>query len=167
MRKFAVLVLLAACAAGRSVESGDVLDRSKQTDRAEVQHVLLGWSALEGSYRSQRLPLDPRAQNRTQKDAEQLAASLLARCKAGEPFEPLMRESSEDPGSATTGMIYTVTPDSRMAQVFVDLALRLKPGECGVVKTQFGLHVVKRGRGRYAASQGAIGHPPLPRRAKS
>jgi len=55
-----------------------------------------------------------------------------------------MRESSEDPGSATTGMVYTVLPDSRMAQGFVDLALRLKPGECGVVKTQFGLHVVKR-----------------------
>ncbi|MFL5362282.1 MAG: peptidylprolyl isomerase [Myxococcales bacterium] len=146
MRTLAATLVLAGCASGHSAESGDILDRSKETERAEVQHILLAWSALEGSYRGMRLDLDPRAQNRTQKDAEQLASSLLARCKAGEPFEPLMRESSEDPGSATTGMVYTVTPDSRMAQGFVDLALRLKPGECGVVKTQFGLHVVKRVR---------------------
>jgi parvulin-like peptidyl-prolyl isomerase len=146
MRILAASLCLAACASGHSAESGDILDRSKQTDRAEVQHILLAWSALEGYYRSQRLDLDPRAQNRTQSDAEQLASSLLARCKAGEPFEPLMREYSEDPGSATTGMVYTVTPESHMAPGFVDLSVRLKPGECGAVKTQFGLHVVKRVR---------------------
>jgi len=57
-----------------------------------------------------------------------------------------MQQQSEDPGSASTGMVYTVTPESRMAPGFVDLSLRLKPGECGIVKTQFGLHVVKRVR---------------------
>src|SRR3954462_10974672 len=146
MRTLAATLVLAGCASGHSAESGDILDRSKQTERAEVQHILLAWSALEGSYRGMRLDLDPRAPKKTQKDAQELPTTPPARCKAGEPFEPLMRESSEDPGSATTGMVYTVTPDSRMAQGFVDLALRLKPGECGVVKTQFGLHVVKRVR---------------------
>ena len=140
------LLLVVACASGKSAESGDVLGRSAQTDLAEVQHVLLGWSSLESSYRTMKLPLDPRAQGRTQTDAEQLAAQILARCRAGEPFEPMMQQYSEDPGSAPTGMVYTVKPDSRMAQGFVDLALRLKPGECGIVKTQFGLHVVKRVR---------------------
>jgi foldase protein PrsA len=106
--------------------------------------VLLGWSSLESSYQNMKLPLDPRAQNRTQTDAERLASQLLARCTAGEPFEPMMQQYSEDPGSASNGMVYTVQPDSRMAQGFVDLALRLKPGECGIVKTQFGLHLVKR-----------------------
>ena len=73
MRILAATLVLAGCAAGHSAESGDILDRSKQTERAEVQHILLGWSALEGSYRGMHLDLDPRAQNRTQKDAEQLA----------------------------------------------------------------------------------------------
>jgi hypothetical protein len=146
MRKLAACCLLAACASGKSVESGDVLGRSAQTERAEVQHVLLAWSSLEPSYRSMKLPLDPRAQNRTQTDTEQLASTILARCTAGEPFEPIMQQQSEDPGSASSGIVYTVQPDSRMAQGFVDLALRLKPGECGIVKTQFGLHVVKRVR---------------------
>jgi hypothetical protein len=146
MRKLAACFLLAACASGKSVESGDLLGRSTQTDLAEVQHVLLGWSSLESSYRNMKLPLDPRAQGRTEKDTEQLASQILARCRAGEPFEPIMQQYSEDPGSAPTGMVYTVKPDSRMAQGFVDLALRLKPGECGIVKTQFGLHVVKRVR---------------------
>jgi len=144
MRTLAACFLLAACASGKPVESGDVLGRNTQTDLSEVQHVLLGWSSLETSYRSMKLPLDPRAQNRTQTDAEHLASTLLARCNAGQPFEPMMQQYSEDPGSASNGMVYTVKPDSRMAQGFVDLALRLKPGECGIVKTQFGLHVVKR-----------------------
>jgi len=145
MRTLAVcFLLLAACASGKSVESGAVLDRNTQTEISEVQHVLLGWSSLEATYRNMKLPLDPRAQSRTQGDAEKLASQLLARCTAGEPFEPMMQQYSEDPGSASNGMVYTVKPDSRMAQGFVDLALRLKPGECGIVKTQFGLHVVKR-----------------------
>jgi hypothetical protein len=144
MRTLAACFLLAACASGKSAESGDILGRNTQTELSEVQHVLLGWSSLESSYRSMKLPLDPRAQNRTQSDAEQLASTLLAPCNAGQPFEPMMQRYSEDPGSASNGMVYTVKPDSRMAQGFVDLALRLKPGECGIVKTQFGLHVVKR-----------------------
>src|SRR3954467_8045118 len=144
MRSLAFSLLLAACASGNAVESGSVLGRNTQTELSEVQHVLLGWSSLESSYRNMKLPLDTRAQNRTQADAEKLASQLLARCSAGDPFEPMMQQYSEDPGSAPNGMVYTVKPDSRMAQGFVDLALRLRPGECGIVKTQFGLHVVKR-----------------------
>jgi len=80
------LLLLADCASGKSVESGAVLDRNTQTEISEVQHVLLGWSSLEASYRNMKLPLDPRAQGRTQGDAEKLASQLLARCTSGEPF---------------------------------------------------------------------------------
>jgi hypothetical protein len=146
MRKLLPGLALVACASGTSVESKDVLGRSAQTERAEVQHVLIGWSWLEADYRKQGLPLDPRAEKRTEKDAEDLAQRDLARCTGGEPFESIMRQDSEDPGSAANGTPYTVTPDSRMAPGFVDLSLRLKPGECGIVKTQFGLHVIKRVR---------------------
>src|SRR6184192_2645599 len=97
----ACLVSAVACASGRSVESSDVLGRSAQNERAEVQHVLLAWSSLEASYRNMKLPLDPRAQNRTQTDTEQLASTILARCNAGQPFEPMMQQYSEDPGSAS------------------------------------------------------------------
>jgi hypothetical protein len=139
-----VLLLLAACAGGQTVESKEVLSRPATTQEAEVQHVLLGWSWLEGSYRKQGLELDPRAQKRNEGEADALSARLLARCSAGEDFGALMREHSEDPGSARSGMVYTVTSESHMAPGFVELSLRLKPGECGIVKTQFGDHVMKR-----------------------
>jgi hypothetical protein len=146
MRATWLAALALACAGSRSVESKDVLSRPAATQQAEVQHILLGWSWLSSGYRKQGLELDPRAEKRNEGEADALAAQLLARCSAGEQFGTLMREYSEDPGSASTAIVYTVTAESRMAPGFVELALRLKPGECGVVKTQFGDHVVKRVR---------------------
>jgi foldase protein PrsA len=92
------------------------------------------------------LPLDARAQKRNETAAGELAQQLLARCRAGEAFEPLMREYSEDGGSAASGVAYPVTPEAQFVEPFKDLALRLKPGECGMVKSQFGWHVMKRVR---------------------
>src|SRR5256885_3123023 len=129
MRTLAACFLLAACASGKPVESGDVLGRNTQTDLSEVQHVLLGWSSLETSYRSMTLPLDPRAQNRTPIDAEQLASTLLARCNAGQPFEPMMQQYSQDPRITSNGMAYTVTPDSTTAHGLPVQPLPPKPAE--------------------------------------
>ena len=45
-----------------------------------------------------------------------------------------------------TGTVYPVTQQAAFVEPFKDLALRLKPGECGLVKSQFGWHVMKRVR---------------------
>ena len=37
-----------------------------------------------------------------------------------------------------------VTASSRLVPDFIDLALRLKPGETGIVKSQWGFHVMQR-----------------------
>ena len=55
-----------------------------------------------------------------------------------------MKELSEDPGSAASGNSYDVTPDAGLVQPFKDLGLRLKVGEIGAVKTQFGIHIIQR-----------------------
>jgi parvulin-like peptidyl-prolyl isomerase len=131
--------------AGNAVESRDVLARKETAQASEVKQILLGWKWLESGYRRVGLKLDSRAEDRTQTATEELAQQLLARLKAGEPVEPLMAQYSEDEGSAR-GTSYTVEPQSRFVDEFKELALKLQPGESGIVRSQFGFHVMKRVR---------------------
>jgi parvulin-like peptidyl-prolyl isomerase len=55
-----------------------------------------------------------------------------------------MAELSEDPGSAKSGRSYDVTPDARLVGPFKNLSLRLNPGEVGVVRSSFGIHIIQR-----------------------
>jgi parvulin-like peptidyl-prolyl isomerase len=73
-----------------------------------------------------------------------MVKSVLDNLKKGTNIEPLMADLSEDPGSATSGESYDVTPEAGFVEPFKKLSLRLKVGEFGVVKTDFGLHIIKR-----------------------
>ena len=68
----------------------------------------------------------------------------VAKLKKGDKIEPLMAKLSEDPGSAKSGEGYDVTPDAGLVEPFKDLSLRLNVGEVGVVKSQFGIHIIQR-----------------------
>jgi hypothetical protein len=121
---------------GPSIQSNDIMAREAQANRTMVKHVLIGWKDLEDP--------DPRAARRTRAEADALAVSILDRLRKGEPIEPLMAEYSEDPGSAESGQSYEVTPSAGLVLDFKRLGLRLKPGEAGMVLTQFGWHIMKR-----------------------
>lgn len=129
---------------GSAVESRAVLDRPQAAERAEVKHILLGYSWLASRYRQMGMQLDPRAEQRNETATEQLAAELAQKLQDGVPIEPLMAEHSEDPGSAKDGKSYVIDPASKFVEGFKNLALRLQPGEVGIVKSEFGYHVVKR-----------------------
>ncbi|HEU5055075.1 MAG TPA: peptidylprolyl isomerase [Kofleriaceae bacterium] len=124
---------------GPDIQSNDILSRDAQANRTAVKHILIGWRDLERSGE-----IDARARTRTRQQADQLAESLLERVRKGEPIEPLMAEFSEDGGSAESGDSYEVTPDAKLVFEFKRLGLRLKPGEAGLVMSQFGWHVMKR-----------------------
>ena len=68
------------------------------------------------------------AKKRTKAEAEALVKSLVAQIKAGADFDMLMKQHSEDPGSASTGRAYTVSPDAQLVIEFKQLALRLNVG---------------------------------------
>jgi hypothetical protein len=143
------LLCAAGCAGmnkGSAVESRAVLDRPTVAESAEVKHILLGYSWLSSRYRQMGMQLDPRAEQRNETATEQLAAELLGKLRAGAPIEPLMAQYSEDPGSAKDGKSYTVDPSAKLVEPFKQLSLRLQPGESGIVRSDFGYHVVKRVR---------------------
>ena len=119
------------------LESVAILKRKPETDAAKVKHILVGWTDLNAG--------DERAQTRTRAQLDKLVPEIIDRAKQGEPFESLMIAFSEDaPQMVKAGTAYDVTQDAPLALPFVNLSLRLKVGEIGVVRTDFGLHIIKR-----------------------
>ena len=119
-----------------SLESADILKRDPTTAKAKVKHILLGWTEVHAK--------DPRGIKRTRAELEKLVKDTVAKLQKGAKIEPLMAELSEDPGSAKSGTSYDVAPDASLVPPFKNLSLRLKVGEVGVVKTDYGIHIIQR-----------------------
>ncbi len=162
----ALALLLPACskkpepsspAAAETAPAGDALSKLRaeidalqklpehQAAEITVQHILVGVT-------NQRMP----TVKRTPAEAEKIAAELLVRIRAGEDFDTLVKNHTDDShpgiytmsageGSRTPG----VYPRSGMAAAFGDVGWRLQVGEVGVAphdpaKSPFGYHIVKR-----------------------
>jgi hypothetical protein len=73
-----------------------------------------------------------------------VAESLRERAVAGESFEELATQYSQDAGTATRGGDLGFFGRGRMVQPFEDAAFQLQPGEISqVVETPFGYHVIR------------------------
>ena len=121
-----------------SLDSADILKRTTIAKSVEVKHILLGWKDNNNGGD------DPRGQKRDRATLEKLVKDTVAKLKKGDKIEPLMKELSEDPGSAQTGSSYPVDEAAQMVEPFKNLSLRLNVGEVGVVKSQFGIHIIER-----------------------
>jgi parvulin-like peptidyl-prolyl isomerase len=119
-----------------SLESAAILKREPATASAKVKHILLGWTGAHAT--------DERGVKRDRATLEKLVKDTVAKLVKGAKIEPLMSELSEDPGSAKDGKSYDVTPSAGLVPPFKALSLRLKVGEVGVVKTDFGIHIIQR-----------------------
>jgi parvulin-like peptidyl-prolyl isomerase len=120
------------------LESTDILAREPVTKKAKVKHILLAWKDVQSPQ------LDPRAKARDRATLEKLVKDTVAKLKGGAKIEELMASESEDPGSAKDGKSYDVSPDASLVEPFKALSLRLNLNEVGVVKTDFGIHIIKR-----------------------
>jgi parvulin-like peptidyl-prolyl isomerase len=119
------------------IDSKDILAREKKTSPELDKHVLVGWGALGGR-------VDPRAAQRSNAEAAKLAREVLGKLQADPTqIDALVASTGEDPG-ALAGEPYEVKTDAPFVPEFKNLALRLKLGEAGIVRTRFGYHVVLR-----------------------
>lgn len=76
--------------------------------------------------------------------ARSKAADLLARIKAGESFEALAKENSDDAGSAVDGGDLGYFGRGDMVAAFDETVFSMKVGEVSEpVKTPFGFHIIK------------------------
>lgn len=123
------------------VVSSDILAREPVANTAMVKHILISWADLADSFGGR---IDPRAAKRSKADAENEVRAIVKQLKEGADFDTLMREHSEDTGSAQSGHEFKVTPDAGLVIEFRQLGLRLNVGEFGVVQSEFGFHIIKR-----------------------
>src|SRR5262249_34055974 len=117
------------------LESAEILARPPEPGQALVQHVMIGWKEAPGS---KNLPAPP---TRTKEEADKLAKQVLDKVKAGEDMAALMKQYSDDPGSKDKPHTYEVEKSEDQLP-FAKLAVRLKVGEAGLIKSPFGWHVV-------------------------
>jgi parvulin-like peptidyl-prolyl isomerase len=125
--------LESVAAAGAKVAEEDVrkaYEESKTTDKtATVRHILL---LTQGKTEPEKA-----AQKKKIED-------LLARAKAGEDFEALAKQYSEDPGVKENNGLYENFPRGQMVKPFEDAAFSVPAGQLsGVVETDFGYHILQ------------------------
>lgn len=97
----------------------------------------------------------PAPSDSTVSAARAKADSLLGLIRAGESFEELAREHSDDPGSAANGGDLDWFRRGTMVREFEDVAFNLTDGQVSdVVETEFGYHIIKVERSRAGERKG-------------
>jgi parvulin-like peptidyl-prolyl isomerase len=133
------------------VESGvQVSDEQVKNWYTEVKvsHILIDPKQVMAASAKPAAPGQPPPQPLTaaqaDEQAKQKAESLLAQIKSGADFAKLAQENSDDPGSKDKGGDLGWVKHGQMVPEFEQAAFALKPGEVsGVIKTQFGYHIIK------------------------
>ena len=127
-------------------------DTTGQDQHITVQHILIGFKDAVGF---QGNP-PPKAAARTQDQAKTLAYDLLKRAQAGEDFDKLVAENTDDqaPGIYSLSNFGVTVGQNEykregMVAAFGDVGFSLKVGQVGIAdydvqKSPFGYHVIKR-----------------------
>jgi peptidyl-prolyl cis-trans isomerase D len=122
-----------------------IADNQEAVDR-EYQANRHRYTGLEKQVRAQHIlvRVDSGASDEVKAAAEARATALLGRARAGEDFEALARENSDDTSSAVRGGDLGYNPRGRMVAEFDEAQFAMEPGEISdLVETQFGYHIIK------------------------
>lgn len=101
--------------------------------KVTVKHILLATTDEETM---EALPPDK------VEEKKRLAEEILNKAKAGEDFEAMVKQYSEDPGSVDQGGEYTFGR-GEMVSEFEDWSFKAKEGDMGIVQSTYGFHIMK------------------------
>ncbi len=109
------------------------IEKAMNDDKITAKHVLI------------QFPEGVTSESDEEAKAETLnrAKEVLEKAKAGEDFDKLIEEYSQDPGQPKAG--YTFANNGTMVQSFADAAFKTEVGQISdVVETSYGYHIIKR-----------------------
>ena len=81
---------------------------------------------------------------RTEEESKALAEAMLKRVEAGEDMKALAEEFSEDTGVTMNSGEYTFKRTDGFVPEFLDWGFASEIGDCGIVETSYGYHVMKK-----------------------
>ncbi len=155
MRSICLFVVCAVLISGCSPDgrSKPAPKNNGEPSHIKVQHVLIGF---EGSVPGKSI-------TRTEAEAAELASEILARAEAGEDFDALVKEYTDDAHPGVYSMANhgepadpdnfdpskRTMPRGGMVPAFGDIGFKLEVGEIGMSEfnsqtSPFGWHVIKR-----------------------
>ncbi|GAB4093355.1 SurA N-terminal domain-containing protein [Flaviaesturariibacter terrae] len=106
-------------------------------DTVSVRHILIG-TVRQDPQSGQQMPI------RDDSTARHLADSVRSLLAAGQSFDSLVARYSDDAGSKAKGGLYEkIVANGQMVGPFNDYAFTHPVGEVGIVKTQFGYHIME------------------------
>ena len=110
-------------------------------DKAKERYAI---TPEQGHFRHILVKTEPKALEADVKKAQEKAEKILAEAKSGGDFAELAKKYSDDPGSAAQGGDLGFQTRGALVPEFESAGYALKPGEIsGLVKTQFGFHIIK------------------------
>ena len=119
---------------------GDQILQNVKDNYVHVKHILIPFAeetadSASASGSESAAPADHSAE-------QAKAQEVLDKLEAGEDFDALREEYSEDPGQPEEGYTFTT---GYMVKPFEDAAFALKEGEIsGLVETDYGYHIIQR-----------------------
>jgi peptidyl-prolyl cis-trans isomerase C len=149
--------LLAEAAKRRGLDRDDVKARADSARRQVLANALLDDvvtqattdAALHEMYASEKAKLARRRVHvahivvRKAEGSDAKMSQVLARLRAGDKFDVVARDMSEDTATAARGGALASIDEGRTDPAFFDAAVKLRMGETSdVVSTPFGFHVI-------------------------
>ena len=116
----------------KNITIAKVLAVTQWPDSASVRHILIATTNPQNGQ-----------QIRPDSVAKTLADSISLAINGGASFEVMCEKYSEDQGSKAVGGKYDMFPQAKMIQPFNDFAFDKPVGSKGVVKTDFGYHIME------------------------
>ncbi|SDE34503.1 peptidylprolyl isomerase [Niabella drilacis] len=113
-----------------------IVATTNMPDTVKVRHILIGL-ATQDPQTGQQIPL------RDSATARKLADSLFTALQKGSSFDTLVAKFSTDGGSLQTGGVFDNVPSGQMTPAFNDYIFTHPAGSKGIVKTEYGYHIVE------------------------